>query len=247
MKKICALFLTLASFSLIAADNPGAIKAIPFSALKNSSAQAIEICKALNNACSDQSRLWQEKGSGETFYLTDSTPVLIKITRAGGTYVKAGQWDFSHHPITDNSDDGELTRSDTYVFPALYPLSKTQQAVALVSKWFTGYSGGGRDAEYADFLLLNSDGSFKTAFNNIPFSSSETIRACFTDEEYARSSHCHDESSRILLLKFIDEGKAYYSWKFITKSSDWPSFTDKSAMTVETTEQVMVPFQNQSQ
>lgn len=53
----------------------------------------------------------------------------------------------------------------------------------------TAYSGGGRQENYADFLLLDDDGSYNVAFKDIPFSSSEMIRACFSAEEYARKLH----------------------------------------------------------
>ncbi|HFH0417345.1 TPA: hypothetical protein ACGHO4_004832, partial [Salmonella enterica subsp. diarizonae serovar 61:i:z] len=73
------------------------------------------------------------------------------------------------------------------------PLSKVKLAVALVSKWSTNYSGGGREEEYANFMMINDDGTYQPAFKNILFSSKEMIKACFTEDDYAKQSHCHDE------------------------------------------------------
>ncbi|WP_222942963.1 hypothetical protein [Xenorhabdus sp. PB62.4] len=122
-------------------------------------------------------------------------------------------------------------------------MSKTKQAVALVSKWGTAYAGGGREKEYADFMMINNDGSYEAAFKNIHFSSREMIMACFSEDDYAKNLHCHDEGWSILNLKFIDDGKEYYSYKFITKSYGWPSFTDESSINVETNENIAYPFQ----
>ncbi|EPC4818542.1 hypothetical protein Q1B72_001755 [Salmonella enterica] len=67
-------------------------------------------------------------------------------------------------------------------------------------------------------MMINDDGTYQPAFKNILFSSKEMIKACFTEDDYAKQSHCHDESWSILNLKINDESKDYYSWKFITKS-----------------------------
>ena len=245
MKKISILFLILASGPLMANDNVPVIKPIPLIALKKNSEQYAGVCHAVENRCTESAKVWKEKGVGEGYYLTNSTPAIIKIRKVKNNYIKDGEWSFSQCRGTDHSSDGELNREEISVFPALYPINKTEQAVALVSKWSTAYSGGGRVEEYADFLILNSNGSHQLAFKDIPFSSSEMIRACFSEEDYAKNSHCHDESWSILNLKIIDEGKSYYSWKFITRSYNWPSFTDKSSVTVETSEQVKTPLQKE--
>ncbi|EFU1598202.1 hypothetical protein HUO91_004495, partial [Salmonella enterica] len=124
---------------------------------------------------------------------------------------------------------------------------KVKMAVALVSKWSTNYSGGGREEEYANFMMINDDGTYQPAFKNILFSSKEMIKACFTEDDYAKQSHCHDESWSILNLKINDESKDYYSWKFITKSYGWPAFTDKASTKVSINESVAYPFQSQPQ
>lgn len=243
MKNILAVLLTLTSFSAMATATSAVLKPVPLSAIKKQSEQYHAICQAIKSGCPADSTLWREKGAGRAVYLTSPGPTLIRMNRSNGEWVMDGRWDFSHHESRDNSNDGELTRSEVTLFPALYPLSQTKQAVALVSTWSTGYSGGGREEAYADFLMLKADGEYQTAFSNVPFSSREMIRACFSEQDYAKKSHCHDESWRILTLQFTDEGREYYSWKFITKASDWPSFTDKSAITVGITEKTAYPFQ----
>ena len=153
---------------------------------------------------------------------------------------------FSTKSNNDVGPDDELTRGQVYIYPAFYPLNKSKLAVAIVSKWSTAYSGGRREAEYADFMMLNNDGSYQTAFKNILFSSREMIRACFSEADYAKNSHCDDENWSILNLKFIDKGKEYYSWKFIEKSYNWPAFTGKSSISIKTNESIAYPFQKVS-
>lgn len=97
-------------------------------------------------------------------------------------YSKIVSWDFTKEANNEDVPDDELTKSDVYIYPALYPLSKVKTAVALVSKWSTTYSGGGREEEYANFIMINDDGTYQPAFKNIPFSSREMIKACFTED-----------------------------------------------------------------
>lgn len=245
MRKAVTLFLAIVSFSSLASEDMNKIKPVPFVALQKNSAQYAAVCHAVESQCGDNVKIWKEKGGGDAFYLTTAVNDLIKVEKTGNAYIKRGEWDFDDYGKNQTSPDDELTMEDISIYPALYPLSKTRQAVALVSKWSTAYSGGGREETYADFLMLNEDGTWDAAFKNIPFSSSEMIRACFSEEDYAKNSHCHDESWSTLTLKITDEGKEYYRWKFITKSWNWPSFTDKSTATVESSEQVKYPFQSE--
>lgn len=247
MIRVLVSILAVASASVLANEAPPSIKPQPLTAVKSGSDQYNSLCAALKNRCdaAKETTVWKSKADANAFYLINSSPELMKIEKAGSTWTVKGTWDFSqyHHSHSEqNQSDDELSASGVTIYPALYPLGKNQQAVALVSQWSTGYSGGGREENYADFMQINEDGSYKTAFKDILFSSREMIRACFSEQDYARNLHCHDESWRVLQLKIRDEGKAYYSWEFITKSSDWPSFTDKSAITTSVSREVKVPF-----
>lgn len=247
MKKIAILLLTIAASPSMANENISAIKPIAFVALKKDSEQYAGVCKATENKCGTETKVWKVKGLDDVFYLTEPSLELIKVRKVNGDYAKDGIWEFGgKNNNADSHDDDELTNEGVYIYPALYPLSNTKQAVALVSKWATSYSGGGREEEYANFMMINNDGSYEAAFKNIPFSSKEMIRACFSEDDYAKKSHCHDENWSILNLKFIDDGKKYYSWKFIIKSYSWPAFTDKASTIVKATENVAYPFQPHS-
>jgi hypothetical protein len=243
MKK-SVLFFTIISFSAVAGEADNTTKPVALIALKKNSSQYVDICKAVDDFCKEKTSIWKEKKSNNFFYLTTSTLHLMKLKKDGDAFSKIVSWDFTKEAKNEDAPDDELTKSGMYIYPALYPLSKSKMAVALVSKWSTTYSGGEREEEYANFMMINDDGTYQTAFKNIPFSSREMIRACFTEEDYAKNSHCHDESWSILSLKITDDYKEYYSWTFITKSSTWPAFKDKASTQISINESVAYPFQS---
>ncbi|PHM56907.1 hypothetical protein [Xenorhabdus sp. KK7.4] len=245
MKRIGALFFMVVSFPLMASETLNVIKPTVLVALKEGSEQYQGVCNALKKKCEREAKIWKVRGGEDIFYFTNPSLELIKIRKVSGAYIQDGLWEFGNykHSYEGADPDEELNDNGVYIYPALYPLSKTKQAVALVSNWGVGYSGGGLEYEYADFMMLNNDGSYEAAFKNIPFSSMQMIRACFSEEDYAKNLHCHNGWWNILNLKFIDDGKEYYSYKFIQKSYGWPSFTDKSAIKVEISESIEYPFQ----
>ena len=246
MKKV-VLFLAIVSFSAVAGITEITPKPVALTALKKNSAQYVDICKAVDDSCKEGVSIWKEKKSNDIFYLTTSHLQLMKLKKDSNVYSKIVSWDFSREIKNEDAPDDELTKGDIYIYPALYPLSKVKVAVALVSKWSTSYSGGGREEEYANFMMINDDGTYQPAFKNIPFSSKEMIKACFTEDDYAKKSHCYDESWSILNLKITDDLKDFYSWKFITKSYNWPAFKEKSSTQVSINESIAYPFQPQPQ
>lgn len=243
MKIISFLLLLVVSTSVMAIPPANAINPIAFVILKKEDEQYNGVCQSLEVKCKSGTVVWKVKNSEDIFYLISKTLELIKVKKVGSKYVKDGQWGLHiNNNIEENSDD-DLTKGDVYIYPALYPLNKEKQAIALVTKWSEIYSGGGREEEYADFVMLNSDGSYQIAFKHILFSSKEMIKACFTEEEYAKNAHCHDESWSILNIKFIDEYKTYYAWELTTKYFNWPAFTDKASISVKTSKTLLHPFQ----
>ncbi|MFI8418324.1 hypothetical protein ACQKDS_13960 [Serratia sp. NPDC078593] len=125
-------------------------------------------------------------------------------------------------------------------------MSKKQNAVALVQKWSTSYSGGGKEVELAYFVMINDDGTYKKLFSNILFYSREQIRACFSDSDYAKKSHCSDERWSVLNISMKDNGSEFHIWEFINKSYSWPSFVDKSKTKTKMSvrKEIVYPFQD---
>ena len=240
------LLISLFTFTAMADASDNTIKPIPLTALKKNSKQYFNICEAVKNECKPEAVIWKEKNKNE-FYLASPGPRLIKIKKVNNEYFSVNKWDFSMENNNKDILNNELTRTGIYIYPALYPLNKIKKAVALVSKWSVSYSGGGRQEEYANFLMINDNDSYQLAFKNVPFSSKEIIRACFTEDDYAKNTHCHDESWDILNLKILDKNKEFYSWKFITKMYSWPAFKEKNSIQVRSSEIVAYPFQQQPQ
>lgn len=238
---ILVVFVLIASCSW-AAD----IKPVPFVSIKSGSSEYTAICNSLKKYCgaNGQAKIWKEKNKPNEIYLITSSRDLVKVKSENG-YSVSQLWDFSNYSKKDSIDDGEeLTNDGISVFPAIYPLSKAKNAVALVQKWSTSYSGGGKEMDFADFVMLNEDGSYKTVYSDIPFYSKEQIKACFSESDYAKKSHCSDETWSVLNISIIDNGAEFYSWELITKSYDWPSFVDKAKMKISIDKKIVYPFKS---
>lgn len=224
------------------------IKPVAFVGIKSESSDYNTICNALKKYCSadNKTTIWKIKNNPTEFYLITQSLNFVKVKRENSHYSMVQVWDFSHYPqnteVFDEINDwvmGEIT-----IFPALYPLSKTKNAIALVSHWGAYYSGGLKKEDFANFVMLNDDGSYITLFSDIPFYSRKMLKACFSADEYSENAHCHDESWRILNIAMKDKGSEFYSWQLINKSFVWPALVDKSKITINVSKETIYPFQN---
>lgn len=212
--------------------------------LKVETAQAKNICGQLNLACGEDLTVWKMKNSTENkLYLTDDTPQLFELSKANNQYKLLNAWSFKQYiHSSHDSGDGELADYGIEIFPAFYPVNRQKNAITLVKRWGTSYSGGGRGEEIADFLMLEPEGQFKTALFEIPFHSYEMIRACFSEKDYKTSPHCHDESGSTLSIQFKDVGKPYYQWTLNYTDFTWESFKPEKSKKIEKYREVVMPF-----
>ena len=221
-----------------------AISAQPFINVKVSSQDIHSICQQLSHKCSDEAKLWKVKNTqDQTYYLIDETPQIAEIKKQNNQYTVLNQWNFKNYEHSNkepHSDD--LGPNGLKIFPALYPLNKNEHAIAVLNTWFTGYSGGGRFEENADFIELKSKGQYQVALKDINFSSSKMIRACFSEQEYKKSPHCHDETWMTLKIRFKDIGQSYYLWQLNYKNYSWDAFKSKKTITVEQSREDVIPF-----
>lgn len=243
MKRSITLICCLAVSTSISIAAP--IKALPLIKAKVKPETISHICHLLKPNCQgDNVYLWHVKNrSNNTYYLIDAKPRFIQLTKTANDYKITTIWDFetfSHSNTAPLEED--LNPTERSIYPALYPLAKNQFAVTILNNWWTGYSGGGAGESYADFVQLNSDGSFQTAFKNIPFSASRMIRACFTEEDYKKNSHCHDEKWITLYIHFKDIGHTYYQWQFTYNYFNWNAFKSKNTTTVKQIKNIAMPF-----
>ena len=222
-----------------------AIQAVPLVKLKSESLQLKKICADLNLTCSEGANLWKKKASQDgKVYLIDSTPQLIELIQDKKHYKVVNAWNFKnyqHH--NKNSKDGELGDYGTGIFPAFYPLNRQKFAIAIVKHWGTGYSGGGKGEQFADFVMLEPKGVYKLALPDVPFYSYEMIRACFSEKDYKTSPHCHDETGSSLSIQFKDIGKPYYQWALNYTDFTWEAFKPEKDKVVEKHREVVMPFE----
>ena len=76
------------------------------------------------------------------------------------------------------------------------------------------------------------------------FYSSEMIRACFSQQEYITSPHCHDEAGTMLNIKFLDTGLNYFRWILNYKDYSWASHTSEKKKIIKKYSEMIIPFQN---
>ena len=241
MNKKIIFFLCCFPVILFAKD----ITANAFIEIKISTEELQKICVKNQKICdADSGRLWKIKGTKESiYYVIDSSPTLLKIEKIKNKYNILNVWNFSKYQHSYQSLDEEgITFNGMKIYPALYPLNNKDYAIALINEWFAGYSGGGKVEQFADFLLLHDDNSYDLAIRSIPFYSSEMIRACFSQEEYWKSPHCHDETGSILNIQFKDIGKKYYQWTLTYADFDWPSFVSEQEKRTSKFSEIITPF-----
>ncbi len=224
------------------------IKAIAMKKIKLPVLELQKICSSIKIQCSGQYEhdigLWQLKNSqNQQYYLIDDRPQIVKLNKVGQSYIMLDRWDFQnyqHHNTVPYEDD--LANNGLTIYPAFYPVNAKDKSIAIVNNWFTGYSGGGASEQNADFVVLKPKGKYQVALTDIPFSFSRMIRACFSEQDYKRSSHCHDEEWRVMSIRFKDIGQPYYQWTLNYSYYKWDAFKPESSTRVEKNSSVVIPF-----
>ncbi|WP_226574324.1 hypothetical protein [Mangrovibacter yixingensis] len=251
MKKIMSLLLLTASIPAFATSLATEVEPLALEKLPASSEHFAAICPGLLEDCGPESPLivWRQAQAQDLFYAVTPQLEVKKIRSVPGGYQQEASWalaQYRHSNADDAYQHDGLTKGGLTLFPAIYQVSKTQRAIALIHSWSSAYDSGEREENYADFIVLEADGTWRTAFRNIPFSSTETIKACFTERDFARNTHCNDEKWRTLKVTIQDTGAEYYTWSFTMKTFHWPSFTAKSDIKIDTWSYNKVPFADQA-
>ena len=119
------------------------------------------------------------------------------------------------------------------LYPALYPLAADKVAVAVLAEENNYFSGGGSRYQVADFYTLPPPDAAPAPvgeYRNMPFFMDELYRACFSEQDYARSPHCHEENSGILRLSISapDGRQQPYRWHLRWEEKYWPGAVPKS-------------------
>jgi hypothetical protein len=202
-------------------------------------------CAAVEGGCGpedDAAKLYNSTGlpPGEYYAILLNGPTLVHLSiNAPRQWRMVERWSLRDYAPTTQPDSGD--RADPLrLFPALYPLGPGDWGVALIRSRSEMYSGGGASVETADFVSLKAlAASAKTAkpvYGGVPFSCGKMIRACFSEQEYKTSKHCHDESSGALRIRYAAAapGAARHGWTFVWSEKDWPQDTLESKATHET-------------
>lgn len=245
--------IAVASSSLARIDT--APRAVVFTPVKSADPgwRAVA-CAAVEGGCetdSDAAKLYRAAnlGANDYYAILASGPTLLTLSvDADKAWRVKERWSLRDYAPTAEPDAGD--RADPpRLFPALYPLGPGDWGVALLRGHSEMYSGGGASVETADFISLKaiaasaqnasaqnaSTQPAKAVYGGVPFSCSKMIRACFSEQEYKTSKHCHDESSGSLRIRYAQAkaGAARHGWTFVWNETDWPQNTRESEATRE--------------
>lgn len=194
------------------------------------------LCALLPQPCEDKSvQIFQNKSanpSGNAYVVIASLPlVMANVERIDNTWRLVKLNDFRNYQHSQAEKEG---RKDAYMTlaPALYPLRPDQWAAAVLLTMTESYSGGGASLSVADFVALDPILKSPAVHAGIPFSCSRSIRACFSQKDYATSPNCHDETEGSLRISYgvSANSAAPYQWDYLWRETYWASFTRANAM-----------------
>lgn len=181
-------------------------------------------------------RLFERKtdASPEYYALMVNRTLSRLAMKAPGQWQLLNRWSFAAYPLPAQEDGSVAGMVD--IHPALYPAAAGLWAVAVLNTKTESYSGGGAQFMTADFVTLDPAvieiGETQRRFGKVPFSCSKMVRACFSEQEYKTSPHCHGESSGYLTLKFSASSAGLpYDWTATWHETSWPGGKPRSAQT----------------
>jgi hypothetical protein len=184
----------------------------------------------------EEPKLYERKTeTGSEYYAVMVNRTISRLVmKAPGQWQLLNRWSFEKYPLPASADDSDARMID--IHPALYPAGSSLWSVAVLHRIMEGYSGGGAEFVIADFVTLDPNlteiGEDQRRYNNVPFSCSKTVRACFTEKEQKTSAHCQDETSGYLTLKFeINPASNFHDWTATWNETSWPAGVAKSAQT----------------
>jgi hypothetical protein len=209
---------------------------------KITQAQRESICFQLKISCSSDAtwQLYQVPNHPQRHYVIAKLK-LFELEQNAQSYQLRNDWDFSdYRPLTQNphwtvdgavtvedllDQQGHFVRADAlHLYPVLFPINDKDYSIALIQRWEEMYSGGGMREEVADFLQLNPQSKYQQVFQNIPFSVSRMIRACFSEQDYAQSNgNCHDQETLLLNIEYQQANTwrmKYHYIRTLSPSSD---------------------------
>ena len=223
---ICAVLMSviLQPYAAMAAPQVASIL-LPAPAGRASQLELASVCSRARVPCdvATTTAYVSANDPAGAMYLIDSTgPKLIRVgadRRTGRT--SSETWDFGNYRHSFAAPSSEPLS----IYPALY-FSAGKTAAALISEVHEAYSGGGGVFSVADFVLLSSgdrsaEGEWSPLYSAVPFACGKTVRACFSEREYAKSPHCHQDLEGTLSVSSANVSDG--TWRFTWKEVDWPA------------------------
>lgn len=226
----------VAAVLLLCGMNAHALKALPLHeapAEVFSKKEIATVCRISQNPCAPETTRAYVARTADLdrfFLIDDAKPMIIEAVPGDGREYRARTGlDLSGYRHSFEPEGGRDRGEPLRIYPALYPTGRGSFAIAVISTVRDMYSGGGASFEVADFLRFigRRSGDSATAFDavylGVPFSCSKMIRACFSEREYAKSRHCHDESAGSLHIRYAIDNAGNPDWSFRWRQTEWPA------------------------
>ena len=202
------------------------------------------VCALLPQPCDTESlKLFTHKDSTrEMYFVVSDTPLAMSdVEYSNKQWTLKNIWNLSGYKHSAEQKKMSETETHLTIAPALYPAGPNKWSIAVVYTTNEIYSGGGSELSTADFVVIDGFNMAvaKPIHAPIPFSCSKMVRACFTEKEYAKSSHCHDESEGTLSIVYNagTNPSALYPRKYIWRQTQWLAHSKR-----EQTKTTTVPF-----
>ena len=223
------------------------------------------LCTQLKISCQADAtwQLYQAPNQSKHHYVIAQLQ-LFELERFTQGFQLRNHWDFSGYlPLSQSphwtvdgpvekedllDEHGNFIRADAlHLYPVLFPINDTDYSIALIQRWDEMYSGGGMTEEIADFLQLKPEGKYQQVFQNIPFSVSRMIRACFSEQDYAQSNEqCHDLEKLVLNIEYRQANTwriKYHYMRTLSPSSDQQPINQRQnyLLNVNTADAIQLP------
>ena len=196
------------------------IKATQLKEMPYTQADIQQICKLFSDGC-----YWEEGSlklyqNNQDIYFIDESSKIALLEKKKHYKVKQ-IWNFNQYK----------SKKDFFISikPVLYPLNKTEKAIALSYQKINDKE----KKEWADFIVLQDNGKYRTALKDIFFYQALYQYKCETEAQSHNNPHCHDESKTTLSIQYHDDGQPYYQWGLSYTTIIWKAGVSDKMKTKE--------------
>lgn len=187
-----------------------------------------DICAQQQSLCAHPER-WKSVTTADQhlWLLADDQVAVFTTTDAQPKLLQHWKIDLTQKL---SADQIALNNSKLYVYPKLFPIADNRFAIARIHSYSELYSGGGATMERANFYELLDNGKTQQFIGNYPFSLKQTMRACFSEQDYKQAKgNCHDEYNLAVSIRPLKAMQWQFRYNYSASLSGKNPKTTKSS------------------